>query len=171
MWRTDVSSVNTIRGVKEINGFTRAPQKLFYGPWTDEMLRRIFFFWRAGVDLDATVKAIPWEYRMVAFHEAIKDTANPPWAFVKCVMARPMYTVHFPLPAQRTLIKTISDRLAKRQKQLKEDEADNDFECRVLSYYHELAYSRPAMEQTSRMETARKTAAETTEDEPLRPVQ
>lgn len=169
MWRTDVSSVNTIRSVKEINSFTRAPQRLFHGPWSEEMLRRIFFFWRAGADLDATVDAIPWEYRIVAFNEAIKDPANPPWAFIKCVMARPGYAVHFPLPAQRALVKKISDRLAERQKQLNEGDADNDFECKVLAYYQDLASRRPALGHPKSTETARKTA-DTTEDETLHPV-
>lgn len=141
LWKADVSSRNAVEPMHEINPHTRVPHRLINGPWDEEQLQRIFWLWRGGLNVPAVVRSIPWEYRLMAFRNATRDPADPPWAVIKCIMSHSAY-LDFPLEAKRALARELDGRVAAYNKLIAQGGADSsDLGHKLLLYYRDLIES------------------------------
>lgn len=115
----------------ETNRNARVPTKLITGPWTEEVQKRIFWFYRAGHYISETAATLPWEVRLNAFSCATSFGNNPPLPVIMTVMTNMTY-LSIPVEKMRQLTRDLRCRKQKmddmmQQGLIKEDEPQSKF--------------------------------------------
>lgn len=64
--------------LKDLHPLIRIPTDLITGPWDDEKLRRLFWLFRGGVDMESEVRnQPPWEIKLECLRRAVLDATEP----------------------------------------------------------------------------------------------